>query len=95
MLALFLVYVFMFTCVDFAEWTGSFVVSEADVSASVLAASSYVLASLSAALETEFHAVGFGVQTVIFAVPEVGLSADVHTVLFSVAVASSVLIHLL
>ena len=61
MLALFLVLIF--TCVDFAEQTGSFVVSEADFSVSVLAASSYVLASLSAALETEFNAVEFGVQT--------------------------------
>ena len=49
--------------------------------------------SLSAALETEFNAVDFGVQTVFFAVPEVGLSADVfHIVPFSVAVASSGLV---
>ena len=90
-LALFLV--FMFTHVDFAEQTGSFVVSEADVSFSVQAARVSVVLSMSATLETEFHAVDFGVQTVIFAVPEVGLSADIHTVLFSVAVASSVLVQ--
>ena len=73
-------------------------VSEADVSFCIQAACVPVVPSLSATLETEFNAVDFGVQTVIFAVPEVGLSADVHTVLFSVAVASSGLVlaqHLL
>ena len=88
-LALFLV--LTFTRVDFAEQTGSFAVSEADVSVSVLAASSYVLASLSAALETVFNAVDFGVWTVLFAVPRVGLSAH-HTVPFPVAVASFALV---
>jgi len=88
-LALFLV--LTFTRVDFAEQTGSFAVSEADVSVSVLAASSHVLASLSAALETVFNAVDFGVRTVLFAVPKVGLIAH-HTVPFPVAVAGFALV---
>ena len=82
----------MFTRVDFAEQTGSFAVSEADVSFSIQAACISVVPSLSAVLETEFNAVDFGVETVFFAVPEVGLSADIHTVPFSVAVTSSGLV---
>jgi len=89
--ALALLLVLTFTRVDFAEQTGSFAVSEADVSVSVLAASSHVLASLSAALETVFNAVDFGVRTVLFAVPKVGLIAH-HTVLFPVAVAGFALV---
>ena len=82
----------MFTRVDFAEQTGAFAVSEADVSFSVQAARIPVVPSLSAALESEFNAVDFGVETIFFAVPEVGLSADIHTVHFSVAVTSSGLV---